>query len=159
MGNCCSGFFDRNRDGKVTASEVFKTIGEAINLLGSVAKTAQMYVQALEAAGIDTKGTLDVLRRINTIAEASSGVADTLAKIKVPTKLEEIGDVDGDGDFDKDDVLAYLENSQRVCDALIAAGVNTAEIQKYRDDVQKVIDVVRAGPALSEVHRAVAAPV
>ncbi|WP_133128346.1 hypothetical protein [Legionella nagasakiensis] len=156
MGNCCGKFFDRNQDGKVTASEVFKTIGEAINLLDNVAKTAQVYVQALEAAGVDTKGTLEVLRRINTITEASSGVADTLARIKVPTKLEEIGDVDGDGDFDKDDVVAYLEHSQRVCDALIAAGVNTAEIQKYRDDVQKVIDVVRITPAPAEVRSRVA---
>ncbi|GGI77487.1 hypothetical protein [Legionella impletisoli] len=143
MGNCCRKFFDRNKDGQVDADEVLKTIAEALHLLSKAALAAEAYVKALEAAGVDTKGTLDVLQRIKTIADASGDVTDALSKIKVPKKLEDIGDFDGDGDFDKEDMLAYLNHSLSVCDALIAANVKTEEVENCRKDIQRVIDAVK----------------
>ncbi|WP_133129717.1 hypothetical protein [Legionella yabuuchiae] len=64
--------------------DVLKTIAEALHLLSKAALMAEAYVRALEVAGVDTKGTLDILQRIKTIAEASGDVTDALSKIKVP---------------------------------------------------------------------------
>ena len=147
MGGCMSFFSkccDRDGDGKTTAKEVFENVGEALGMLNKVAETAGKYVKALEAAGVDTKGALDILTRINIVLGVSEDAAKAVAKIKIPTKLSEIGDVNGDGNFDKADVIAYMTAAQEVCNALIAAGVKPGEVQKYRDDLAKVIEVVKA---------------
>jgi hypothetical protein len=146
MGLCLGKLFDANSDGKVTAKEVFETIEVALHLVSKAAMTAQQYVALIEAAGVDTKGTLDILQKINAVIAGSIEVKDKLQQIKIPANLEELGDVDEDGDFDKDDVITYLASSQKVVDTLLAADVQSAELAKYRDDIEKIIKVIRDNP-------------
>ncbi len=137
--------FDKDGDGQVTPDEVLKTAAEVFNI---IIKLATLIQQALNLAGVGSNQSDSTFDALNKVAALGKGLSEQLPKIKIPKNLADLGDLNGDGVVNQDDLISLLTASKNMCDALILQEIQIDDVIKYRGEIQKAIDVLK--PALQE---------
>lgn len=157
MKACCIRFWDRNNDGKVDVGEVFETVKDATDQLGKISQLLTVFLSAYsDNEGV--KEALQVLEKAKAIIDATENVADVLKKIKIPSDLSRIGDLDSDGDRDVDDMKIFLGYAEKICEGLEKANVDeklSTEAKKALEEFQKlegVLDKITLAANIAELE-------
>jgi len=136
---CCDG----DGDGKVSWSEVLMSLENTIKFLNTTAQTLSVYSGVLEAAGFDMGKTNEIFNRINAVLQTVDAGNEALKQIKITmAKGGSVGDVNGDGQVNKEDVKLYFKAAQDVAQALAKAGVQSAEMADIQKRLQAMMDAV-----------------
>ncbi len=135
---CC----DANNDGEVSWKEVFMSLDATIKFLNTTAQTLSLYSSVLEAAGVDMGDANKVFDRINAVLSTVDKGSEALKNIKVTMADGKIGDVNGDGQVNRDDVKLYFKGAQDVAQALAKAGVQSKEMADIQSRLQAMMDAV-----------------
>ncbi|RUR08705.1 hypothetical protein [Legionella sp. km772] len=136
---CC----DTDGDGEVSWKEVFMSLDNTIKFLNTTAQTLSMYSAVLEAAGVDMGKANDIFNRINMVLQTVDAGNEALKNIKITiANGGKVGDVNGDGQVNKDDVKLYFKAAQDVAQALAKAGVQSSEMADIQKRLQAMMDAL-----------------
>lgn len=154
MGNCItkSGAFannvvgDMDGDGDVDAQDYALKADAAVNVLSGLATTTTVIMEALNThPGIDTTAALAVMEPIKNgfaIADITTDIA-----LDLPKSVEDIKDMDGDGDIDAYDLVLMatdnVDNAQRILVELRRSGADLGDVEKVFDALKLITNALR----------------
>lgn len=135
---CC----DINNDGVVTFNEVLMNTEEAITYLNKTADTLSTYSVLLQAAGIDLGAATQVLNTLSTVLSTTGKGVAALEKISVSIKDGQIGDINGDGKVDREDVKLYFQGALDVTKALAKAGISQSQMNDIQGKLNSMMQLI-----------------
>lgn len=139
---CC----DTDNDGKLSWKEVIMSAEKVLDFLNKTAQTLSLYSSVLEAAGVDMGEAKGIFNRINNILSTAGKGIEALNDIKVSIARGEVGDINGDGVVNREDVKIYFKGAQDISQAIAGAGIRKDEMASIQSKLQRMIDAIDGLP-------------
>ena len=135
---CC----DADNDGKISWSEIMMSAEKVLDFLSRTTHVLSLYGPVLEAAGVDMSEANAVFDRINIVLSTTGKGVEALKNIKVSIANGTVGDVNGDGVVNKDDVKIYFKGAQDISKAIESAGISKDEMAAIQLKLQRMMDAL-----------------